>query len=128
MITFWVFMSVATLVLHLTWRWVQYSTLQIALDPFRVTTITTESSDSTKRFSLEQAMFSGNMPYRRNLAHAVEDSLTAGLSIHSAMPDKTQYFTGSTSQDSPAAFAFCMDGGETFTKAERQTYRRESHS
>jgi uncharacterized repeat protein (TIGR01451 family) len=107
----------------------QESPLQIELDAFLVTTVTTESGETAERFNLAQEVFPGNIiEYRLNLTHIGEDTLPAGVSVRGPIPASTQYLAASASQDALAALTFSIDGGETFAKAERQTYRRESYS
>lgn len=106
------------LALSFTWSWAQDSPLQIELDAFLVTTITTESGDSAERFSLAQEVFPGNvLEYRLNLTHVGEDTLPAGVSVRGPIPDNTQYLADSASQSGLAALTFSIDGGETFASA-----------
>jgi uncharacterized repeat protein (TIGR01451 family) len=96
----------------------QDSPLQVELEAFLVTEVTTESGDSAERFSLAQEVFPGNtLEYRLNLTHIGENTLPAGVSVRGPIPDNTQYLADSASQNGLAALTFSIDGGETFEAA-----------
>lgn len=109
---------IIVLTLCLAWSWAQDSPLEIELDAFLVTTITTESGDSAERFSLAQEVFPGNtLEYRLNLTHVGENTLPAGVSVRGPIPDNTQYLADSASQNGLATLTFSIDGGDTFETA-----------
>ena len=93
----------------------QDSPLQIELNAFLVTEVTSDSGDSAERFSLAQEVFPGNvLEYRLDLTHVGEDTLPTGVSVRGPIPDNTQYLASSASQGGLAELTFSIDGGETF--------------
>jgi uncharacterized repeat protein (TIGR01451 family) len=96
----------------------QDSPLQIELNAFLVTEVSTESGDTTERFSLVQEVVPGNIiEYRLTLTHTGENTLPAGVSVRGPIPDNTTYLADSASQSGLAALTFSIDGGETFASA-----------
>lgn len=109
-----VFLLISTL----TYGVAQDSPLQVELNAFLVTEVTTESGDTAERFSLAQEVVPGNIiEYRLNLTHTGEDTLPAGVSVRGPIPDNTSYLADSASQDGLAELTFSADAGETFERA-----------
>lgn len=115
MTIFRVYIRITVLALCLAWGWAQDSPLEISLDAFLVTEVTTSSGDTAERFSVAQEVFPGNtIEYRLTLTHIGNSTLPAGVAVRGPIPANTHYLADSASQTNLAALTFSADAGETF--------------